>query len=141
MCSSEHRMHSVCCADCWDCEVQTTYGWIECAGLADRSAFDLTVHSNASKTDLVAYEQFDVPQEEDVVEVEPQMKVMGKALKQAAKAVVEHLTSLSDDAAMSLKVLNPEPVSLSCNGSHSTKSSCPCSSLTLKADKTIVPSR
>lgn len=94
-------------ADCWDCEVQTTYGWIECAGLADRSAFDLSVHSKASKTELVAYEQFDAPREEEVVEVEPQMKVMGKTLKQAAKAVVEHLAGLSDYAALALKVRSP----------------------------------
>lgn len=29
--------------DCWDAEVDSTYGWVECAGLADRSAFDLRV--------------------------------------------------------------------------------------------------
>jgi len=30
--------------DCWDAEVETSYGWIEVAGHADRSAFDLTKH-------------------------------------------------------------------------------------------------
>ena len=29
--------------DCWDAEVECSYGWIECVGLADRSAFDLRV--------------------------------------------------------------------------------------------------
>lgn len=29
--------------DCWDAEIECSYGWIECVGLADRSAFDLTV--------------------------------------------------------------------------------------------------
>ena len=29
--------------DCWDFEVECSYGWVECAGLADRSAYDLTV--------------------------------------------------------------------------------------------------
>jgi hypothetical protein len=29
--------------DCWDAEVDCTYGWVECVGLADRSAFDLRV--------------------------------------------------------------------------------------------------
>ena len=32
-------------ADCWDMEIKTSYGWIECVGLADRSAFDLHGHS------------------------------------------------------------------------------------------------
>ena len=31
--------------DCWDTEVETSYGWIEVAGHADRSAYDLTKHS------------------------------------------------------------------------------------------------
>ena len=35
--------------DCWDGEVLTSYGWVECVGLADRSAFDLTAHRNMSK--------------------------------------------------------------------------------------------
>eukprot|EP00951_Prasinocladus_malaysianus_P040931 scaffold476514_cov42-Prasinocladus_malaysianus.AAC.1 len=39
-------------ADCWDCEVECSYGWVECVGLADRSAFDLTAHSGASKVSI-----------------------------------------------------------------------------------------
>ena len=31
--------------DCWDAEIETSYGWIEVAGHADRSAYDLTKHS------------------------------------------------------------------------------------------------
>ncbi|KAM0679681.1 hypothetical protein GINT2_002089 [Glugoides intestinalis] len=31
--------------DCWDVEVKTLSGWVECAGIADRSNFDLRVHS------------------------------------------------------------------------------------------------
>ena len=27
--------------DCWDAEIECSYGWIECVGLADRSAYDL----------------------------------------------------------------------------------------------------
>ena len=30
-------------SDCWDAEAECSYGWIECAGLSDRSAFDLKV--------------------------------------------------------------------------------------------------
>ena len=32
--------HYAC--DCWDAEIKTTYGWVECVGCADRSAYDLT---------------------------------------------------------------------------------------------------
>lgn len=38
-------------ADCWDAELQTSYGWIECVGCADRSAYDLTgAHTYAAQT-------------------------------------------------------------------------------------------
>lgn len=47
--------------DCWDAEVDTSYGWVECAGLADRSAYDLRAHTVASKQELVAFERFPEP--------------------------------------------------------------------------------
>jgi len=40
--------------DCWDAEVETSYGWIEIAGHSDRSAFDLERHANKTKVDLCA---------------------------------------------------------------------------------------
>eukprot|EP00955_Chlamydomonas_euryale_P021219 224530-Chlamydomonas_euryale.AAC.1 len=48
-------------SDCWDAEVETSYGWVECVGLAYRGAYDLTVHSKASKIDLNAHEKFAEP--------------------------------------------------------------------------------
>ncbi len=41
-------------SDCWDAEIETSYGWVECAGHADRTCFDLSHHSQASGTELVA---------------------------------------------------------------------------------------
>lgn len=32
-------------ADCWDAEIECSYGWIECVGIADRSAYDLKAHT------------------------------------------------------------------------------------------------
>lgn len=32
-------------ADCWDAEIESSYGWIECVGIADRSAYDLHAHA------------------------------------------------------------------------------------------------
>eukprot|EP00959_Pyramimonas_sp_CCMP1952_P131102 2741036-Pyramimonas_sp.AAC.3 len=58
-------------ADCWDAEVETSYGWIECVGLADRSAFDLDAHSKAAGVDLTAFHKFDKPIEMDVIKVPP----------------------------------------------------------------------
>ncbi len=38
--------------DCWDCEVSTTYGWIEVIGIADRDQYDLKMHSLYSGKDM-----------------------------------------------------------------------------------------
>ncbi|KAH9329948.1 hypothetical protein KI387_002056, partial [Taxus chinensis] len=50
-------------ADCWDAEVECSYGWIECVGLADRSAYDLKAHSEKSGMPLVAHETYPEPRE------------------------------------------------------------------------------
>ena len=41
-------------SDCWDAEIETSYGWVECAGHADRTCYDLSHHSKGSGVDLVA---------------------------------------------------------------------------------------
>ena len=72
-------------------------------GLADRSAFDLKAHSDKSKVDLVAYERFDKPIEEENVVVTPNKKVMGKAFKKDAKVVTDALLALSEEDAFALQ--------------------------------------
>lgn len=51
-------------------------GWVECVGHADRSAYDLQVHTKATKVELVAREIYDVPREE----VQVVMKVSASRL-------------------------------------------------------------
>ena len=41
-------------SDCWDAEIETSYGWVEVAGHADRTCYDLSRHSECSKIELVA---------------------------------------------------------------------------------------
>ena len=48
-------------SDCWDAEILTSVGWIECVGIADRSCHDLVQHSKATKTDMTASETYDPP--------------------------------------------------------------------------------
>lgn len=47
--------------DCWDAEICTSNGWVECVGCADRSAFDLEHHSTHSGSRLVAARKFKEP--------------------------------------------------------------------------------
>jgi glycyl-tRNA synthetase len=101
----QHLQHEMAhyAEDCWDCEVETSYGWVECAGLADRSAYDLNAHSTASKVELAAYERFDEPRMEEVVTIVPNKKELGKILKKDAQRVADELLSMSDSDALAMK--------------------------------------
>ena len=116
----QHLQHEMAhyAEDCWDCEVETSYGWVECAGLADRSAYDLTAHEGASKQDLKAYETFPEPRMMEVVEVTPNKKLLGKELKRDAQTVADALCAMSDCDAMEMKGKheNGEEVPLQVNG-------------------------
>jgi len=92
----QHLQHEMAhyAEDCWDAEIECSYGWVECVGLADRSAFDLKAHSDKSKVDLTAYERYSEPKVEEVFVVEPNKKDMGKAFKKDAKAVTDALMAL-----------------------------------------------
>jgi len=90
-------------SDCWDLEVRTSYGWIECAGLADRSAFDLSNHSKASGIDLCAREVFDEIRYETKRVATPNKPVLGKAFKKQAQDVMKALSEMDSDAIASLE--------------------------------------
>ncbi|KAJ1608133.1 glycyl-tRNA synthetase [Cryptosporidium canis] len=78
-------------SDCWDAEILTSYGWIECAGHADRSCYDLQQHSKATKTDLFASEKYDEPQFKTVLVLTLNKPLIGKTFKQEASLVTEAL--------------------------------------------------
>eukprot|EP00239_Pterosperma_sp_CCMP1384_P001339 CAMPEP_0197849318 /NCGR_PEP_ID=MMETSP1438-20131217/11632_1 /TAXON_ID=1461541 /ORGANISM="Pterosperma sp., Strain CCMP1384" /LENGTH=694 /DNA_ID=CAMNT_0043461941 /DNA_START=107 /DNA_END=2191 /DNA_ORIENTATION=- len=92
----EHEMAHYA-QDCWDAEIECTYGWVECVGLADRSAYDLDAHSKASGVDLNAFQKFDTPVEMEVLEAKPEMKELGKVFKKEAGAVKTAIMEMTDD--------------------------------------------
>jgi glycyl-tRNA synthetase len=84
-------------SDCWDAELQTSYGWIECIGIADRSAYDLTVHMKKTGTPLQAKETLPEPQEVEFWAAEPKRKAFGPKFRKDAGAVEQAITDLSDE--------------------------------------------
>lgn len=48
-------------SDCWDIEIETSYGWIEVVGHADRTCFDLEKHQEHSKQELKALRKLKEP--------------------------------------------------------------------------------
>lgn len=89
--------------DCWDAEVECSYGWVECVGLADRSAYDLRAHTAASKQPLEAYEKFAEPRFEKVLVAKPNKAAIGKAFKKEGKPLQEALDTLTQEDAACIK--------------------------------------
>ncbi|KAH0878824.1 hypothetical protein HID58_066218, partial [Brassica napus] len=90
-------------ADCWDAEIESSYGWIECVGIADRSAYDLRAHSEKSGVALVAEEKYAEPKEVEKLVINPVKKELGLAFKGNQKNVVESLEAMNEKEAMEMK--------------------------------------
>lgn len=80
-------------SDCWDAELQTSYGWIECVGCADRSAYDLSVHAARTGEKLVARQMLSEPRTVEEYEIELQKKKFGPKFRKDAGTVEKWLTS------------------------------------------------
>uniref|UniRef100_A0A1I8HGV9 HGTP_anticodon domain-containing protein n=1 Tax=Macrostomum lignano TaxID=282301 RepID=A0A1I8HGV9_9PLAT len=91
---SNEMAHYAC--DCWDAECLTSYGWIECVGCADRSAYDLTQHSKACGAQLVAEKMLAEPQVVVANEAVINKGVVGRTFKADAVHVTQYLSSLEE---------------------------------------------
>lgn len=90
-------------SDCWDAEIHTSYGWIECVGCADRSAYDLTVHSKRTKKDLHVQVLLKEPKIYEKYVAEINKKALGPKFKKEAKQVEEAILELSQEALASMQ--------------------------------------
>lgn len=98
--------HYAC--DCWDCEILTSYGWVECVGIADRSAYDLEQHSKGIKRPIVASRMLDTPRQEDQIKVILNKGEMGKTYKKEASVIFDHFENLSNEDKTAFKTLIEE---------------------------------
>ncbi|KAL9369708.1 hypothetical protein Peur_040907 [Populus x canadensis] len=89
-------------ADCWDAEIESSYGWIECVGIADRSAYDLRAHTDKSGVPLVAHEKFSEPKEVEKLVIAPVKKELGLSFKGNQKKVVEALEAMNEKEALDM---------------------------------------
>ncbi|KAJ8499322.1 hypothetical protein OPV22_009874 [Ensete ventricosum] len=86
-----------------DKEIECSYGWIECVGIADRSAYDLRAHSEKSGVALVAHEKFSESREVEKLVIVPSKKELGLAFKGNQKLVVEALEAMSEKEALKMR--------------------------------------
>ena len=96
--------HYAC--DCWDLEIYTSYGWVECVGHADRACYDLEVHSKATKTPMLATQKLDQPKDITIAKLKFHRKSLGQAFKQDQRLVSSALEALAEDWADFEKVAN-----------------------------------
>ncbi|BBN16899.1 glycyl-tRNA synthetase [Marchantia polymorpha subsp. ruderalis] len=90
-------------ADCWDAEIECSYGWIEVTGLADRSAYDLKAHSDKSNHDLSAFEKYAESKVFERLKITPHLKLLGPAFKKDGDTVGKALLAMSEEEALDMK--------------------------------------
>ena len=82
-------------SDCWDAELLTSYGWVECVGCADRSAFDLRAHAQKTGQALVVRETRKEALHVEEWHVAVERSIFGPRFKRDGKAIQEALDALS----------------------------------------------
>lgn len=101
--------------DCWDAELLTSYGWVECVGIADRSAYDLTQHSEGSGKELSAREDFAEPIIARVLQRKVNKGAAGKAFGKDNGIACDYITKMTDaqcEAFGAQLAAGPVPVTL-----------------------------
>jgi len=83
--------------DCWDAEILTSYGWVECVGHADRSCYDLTMHAKKSGTPLEVFEPLEMPMIQMISQIKPNKQAIGKKYKSNAQTILKLLDELNAD--------------------------------------------
>jgi glycyl-tRNA synthetase len=77
-------------AECWDVELfSERFGWVECVGIADRSAYDLSSHMESTKTDMYALRKYDEIKSVEVNKVIAKMDKLGPIFKGKAGKIKE----------------------------------------------------
>jgi glycyl-tRNA synthetase len=90
-------------SDCWDAELLTSYGWVECVGNADRAAYDLTVHMNKTGVRLACWDQFETPQVVEAMVAQPVKAEIGKVFRTQATELFAYLAGLDEGGVMALQ--------------------------------------
>lgn len=104
----QHRDHEKAhyARDCWDCEIylESMKSWLECVGIADRQAFDLSRHSHATaKKGQNENSQFRInvslpePIIMSKVHITPNKAILGKQFKADAANIISELENIPDE--------------------------------------------
>ena len=82
--------------ECWDAELYSErFGWIECVGIADRSAYDLNAHIDSTGVDMYAVRKFSEPKIVEVKKIVPKMGELGPLFKEKAGKIKDLLEKMN----------------------------------------------
>jgi glycyl-tRNA synthetase len=98
--------------DCWDAEILTSYGWIECVGIADRSCYDIERHNEYSGHTLAVTIHHDTPIEKEVKKIIVDNKNLGRKYKGLSKNIKTALENMDPSKIPE----GQEPLTLTVNG-------------------------
>ena len=99
--------------DCWDAEIEGSYGWVECVGIAHRGCYDLESHEQATGRTLRARREFDEPRTTEIDGWTIDGAKAGPAFKALAGTVKTALEALPKTTSFPLELELP-------NGEHVT---------------------
>ncbi|EMA29344.1 glycine--tRNA ligase [Halobiforma nitratireducens] len=83
-------------ADCWDAEGKIDGNWIELAGFANRTDYDLSKHDEYSDDRFTIFRQYDEPKTVERATVDPDMSYLGPEFGGDAQTVVDELETLAE---------------------------------------------
>jgi glycyl-tRNA synthetase len=93
--------------DCWDVELfSQRFGWVECVGIADRSAYDLSAHMKATGVDMRAFKKYDEPKHIKTKAIKPYVEKIGKKYKNKTKKIIEELHNIEITNDMDIITVN-----------------------------------
>ena len=90
-------MYVCIAADCWDMEIQMSYGWIECVGHADRACYDLEQHSKRTGVPMQASVRLAEPMSVTRTSAIPNKRLLGPKFKNDQKIVMALLEALDGE--------------------------------------------
>ncbi|KAG9394156.1 Glycyl-tRNA synthetase [Carpediemonas membranifera] len=127
----QHLPHQMAhyATDCWDGEIYMASGWVECIGLANRSANDLKWHADATKTKLEMFRPYAEPKTVHYTRALPIKAVIGKMYRREAgiekklnpKEVIGFFEGVSTDEAQALRAsISDGKLTVTINGVEET---------------------
>ncbi|KAB7499812.1 Glycine--tRNA ligase [Armadillidium nasatum] len=112
--------------DCWDAEVLTSFGWVECAGCADRGTYDLSQHSKMTGRDLSFERIMNTPSEKEVLTLTINKKKLRESFGEDSQELIEELNDLSPEEMQKMnEILDQKDGEYTINGMKITREMIP----------------